>query len=182
MPEPFQCQAVSRHRHPLHPPSGHDQGPTSHPASLVPSPKHSPPPHSSGRLSLVHLSPTSEAPQSCIPKDKDLCGSHHYGSLLPPWFHFPNPEPSLVSFGGSCTKRRQKIAAGRFPSVYNARLQGPPARVLFSQGPGRVGKLLPVLPLPQDNCSFPRHLPHLPHHRRLQPPFPPNQVGSPTSC
>lgn len=70
-------------------------------------------------------------------------------------FHYSNPEPRLVSLHGSCARRGRGQPLAEDSCVYNARLQGPRARVLSSQGPGRVGKLLAALPLTQDSCSVP---------------------------
>lgn len=154
MPEPFQCQAVSQHRHPLHPPSGHDQGPTSHAASLVPSPKHSPPPHSSGRLSLVHLSPTSEAPQSFIPKDKDPCS---LASLFPQIFFIhsfthPGTAECLPCAGYILVKSVLSESADLFPS---------PQKLLVCVSQSALASHCPRAASHKISCSFRRVSPYL---------------------
>lgn len=46
-------------------------------------------------------------------------------------FHVSDLESSLIFLYASCTKK-ERTAAGCVLGVYNARLQGPGARVLFS--------------------------------------------------
>lgn len=116
-----------------------------------------------------------------------------WGKVLPPSSHpewRPSPLPLCFmsqiqspvlspSVGPALRGGGDSSATGRRQCVYNARLQGPRARVLFSWGPGRAGKLLPVLPLPL----------RLQRPPAPSPPFSPGKTvtlpskgGSPTGC